>query len=191
MEVTIEKFAAPGGGIARVDGMAVFVENTCPGDVVKIEITRQHKTYAHARVIEIVTPSVHRVEPKCSLQKVCGACQMQFIDYEFQLKLKKQIVEDALRGLNVEVKDVVPSPQIWEYRHKIQYPVFQDKGSKRIGYYKPGTHEVVNIKHCPVQPEVCDRIIDFIRGLDISGYNEKTHTGVLRHVVIRVGAGKC
>ena len=188
MEVTIEKFAAPGGGIAKVDGMVVFVENTCPGDVVRIEITKKNKNHAFGRVVEIIKPSPHRVEPKCALQKVCGACQMQFIDYDYQLKLKKQIVEDAL---GVNVNDVVPSPQIWEYRHKIQYPVSQGNGSKRIGYYKSGTHEVVNIKHCPVQPEICDRIIDFIRGLDISGYNEKTHTGVLRHVVIRVGSGKC
>ena len=128
------------------------------------------------------------------MQKVCGACQLQFIDYDYQLKLKKEIVEDALHTIgkcNITVNDVIPSPINKEYRCKVQYPIGQTKVSKKIlaGYYKPKTHEIVNIKHCPIQPEICDRIIDFVRNkcfeLEISGYNEMKHSGDLRHVVIR------
>ena len=77
-----------------------------------------------------------------------------------------------IAGLNVEVNNVIPSPKNREYRHKIQYPVAQTKVSKRIvaGYYKPSSHEIVNIKHCPIQPEICDDIIDFIRNNDIFIY---------------------
>jgi len=132
------------------------------------------------------------------MQKVCGACQLQFIDYDYQLELKRQIVEDAMRSianLDIEIPKPIASPDIKKYRHKIQYPVSETKVSKRIlaGYYKPQTHEIVNIKHCPIQPEICDRIVDFIRehALDfkISGFNEKKHSGDLRHVVIRASAG--
>ena len=131
------------------------------------------------------------------MQKVCGACQLQFIDYDYQLKLKKEIVSDTMHtifGQEVEIKDVIPSPKTSEYRHKIQYPISETKDSKRIlaGYYKPGTHELVNIKYCPIQPAYCDDIIEFIRisaqEYGVSGYNEKKHSGDLRHVVIRTSA---
>ena len=199
--VNIDGFSNLGYGIARVDGFVVFVEGACPDDVVRVKITKVTKNYANAKVTEVINPSPHRVQPFCAMQKVCGACQLQFIDYDYQLKIKKQIVEDAFRsigGLDVEIKDPIPSPQIKEYRHKIQYPVAETKVSKRIlaGYYKPASHEIVNIKHCPIQPLICDEIIDFIRSTafeyGISGFNEKKHSGDLRHVVIRtsVATGK-
>ena len=200
--VYIEKMSNLGTGIAKVDGQVVFVENACPEDEVKVKITKVNKNYATAKTVEVITPSPHRVEPFCAMQKVCGACQLQFIDYEYQLQLKKQIVEDAMKnigGIDTPVNFPVPSPQIKEYRHKIQYPVSQTKVSGRIlaGYFKPQSHEIVNIKHCPIQPKICDDIIEFIRNkafdYGISGFNEKKHSGDLRHVVIRSSeaTGKC
>lgn len=201
LNVKIDGFSNLGYGIARSDGFVIFVDGACPEDEVRIKLTKVTKSYANAKVVEIIKPSPHRVEPFCAMQKVCGACQLQFIDYDYQLKLKKQIVEDAFRsigGLNVDIKDPISSPQIKEYRHKIQYPISETKVSKRIlaGYYKPASHEIVNIKHCPIQPQICDEIIEFIRShafdYGISGFNEKKHKGDLRHVVIRtsVATGK-
>lgn len=197
LTVKIEKLSNLGFGISHFEGYVIFVEGACPGDVVKIKLGKKNKTYANASIVEIIEPSPNRVEPFCKMQKVCGACQLQFIDYDAQLKFKKEIVQDTMHsifGQNVEIKDVVPSPNIKEYRHKIQYPVSETKESKRIlaGYYKPASHELVNIKHCPIQPSICDEIIEFIRGnapvCKISGYDEKLHKGDLRHVVIRVSA---
>lgn len=191
LTVRIEKLSNLGYGIARVDGYVIFVENSCPEDVVKIRLTKKNKNYANAKILEIIEPSLHRIIPLCTMQKVCGACQLQFIDYDYQLKLKKEIVADLFKGLDIEINDVISSPKIKEYRHKIQYPISETKDSKRIlaGYYKPDSHEIVNIKYCPIQPEYCDKIIDFIRtsaqDLSVSGYNEKAHSGDLRHVVIR------
>ena len=193
IQVTIEKFAD--SGIARYDGLVIFVENSCPEDVLKVKITKLNKNWATAKIVEIIEPSKHRVQPFCPMQKVCGACQLQFIDYDYQLKIKKEIVQDAITkiaGLDLEVKDVIPSPEIKNYRHKVQYPISQTKVSKRLlaGYYKPKSHEVVNIKYCPIQPEICDEIIEFIRNKSfeflISGFDEKKHTGDLRHVILRV-----
>lgn len=200
--VNIEKFSNLGTGIAKVDGQVVFVENACPDDVVKIKITKVNKNYATAKTVEVITPSRHRVEPFCPMQKVCGACQMQFIDYGYQLQLKKQMVEDAMRSighLDVVVNNPIESPEVRNYRRKIQYPISQTKNSGRIiaGYFKPQSHEIVNIKYCPIQPEICDKIIDFVREnapkFSLTGFNEKKHTGDLRHVVIRSSAdnGNC
>ena len=191
LTVKIEKLSNLGLGIAKVDGYVIFVKNACPNDIVKIRVGKKNKNFANAEIVDIIEPSPNRVEPFCKMQKVCGACQLQFIDYEAQLKFKKEIVQDSMwsiYGQDVEVRDVIPSPLTKEYRHKIQYPIGQTKDSKRIlaGYYKTGSHELVNVKHCPIQPAYCDEIIDFIRNNgNITGYDESTHRGELRHVVIR------
>ncbi len=200
--VNIEKLSNLGTGIARIDSQVVFVENACPEDKLKIKITKVNKNFSNAKVIEIITPSPYRIKPFCPMQNICGSCQLQFIDYDYQLALKKQIVEDVMRTIghiDTPVNNPVPSPEIKEFRHKIQCPVSQTKVSKKIlaGYYKPQSHEIINIKYCPIQPEICDKIIDFIRQkafeYKISGYNENKHSGELRHIVIRYSAynGKC
>ncbi len=197
LTVEIEKLSNLGLGIARIEGYVIFVESACPGDIVKIRVGKKNKNFAEAKIIEIIKPSPYRIEPFCPMQKVCGACQLQFIEYGYQLKLKKEIVEDAMRNigaLDVTIGDVIPSPKIRHYRHKIQYPVSETKNSKRIlaGYYKTGSHELVNIKYCPIQPEYCDNIIEFIRAAaqdcGVSGYDENKHSGDLKHIVIRTSA---
>ena len=194
LTVKIEKLSNLGLGIAKNDGYVIFIPDTCPGDTVRIRVLKKNKNYSKAELIEIKDPSSNRIDPFCKMQKVCGACQLQFIDYGAQLKYKKEIVQDTMRSIfskDTEVRDVIPSPLIKEYRHKVQYPIGQTKESKRLlaGYYKAGSHELVNIKYCPIQPEYCDKIIDYIRekahGLKVSGYDEKTGKGELRHVVIR------
>lgn len=197
IEVSIEKLSNLGFGIAKHEGLVIFVESSCPGDKVRIKITKLNKNWANGQILEILEKSPYRVDPSCSMQNVCGGCQLQFIDYDYQLQLKKEIIEDALRsigGLDIEVRNPIPSPENLHYRHKVQYPIAQTKVSKRIlaGYYKPKSHEIINIKYCPIQPEVCDNIIEFIRNASfdyaISGYNEKKHAGDLRHVVLRISA---
>ena len=196
-EAEIEKLTNLGYGLAHVDGFVVFVEGGCPSDKLKIKITKKNKSFAYAKIEEIVEPSWHRVKAFCPMQKVCGACQIQYIDYEYQLELKREIVRETIAkigGLDIDIPLPVASPQIKNFRHKIQYPVTQTKNSKRIiaGYYKPTSHELVNIKYCPIQPQICDEIIEYIKEyaseFGISGYVEKNHSGDLKHIVIRVSA---
>ena len=193
--LNIEKLSSQGFGISKVDGFVVFVQGACPGDELKAKITKLNKHYAYAEILEIITPSESRVEPFCPMQKVCGACQIHFIDYDRQLDLKSEMVKDAFRniaGFDLDIPKTVASPENKCYRHKIQYPVSQTKVSKRIlaGYYKQQSHEIVNIKYCPIQPSVCDKIVEFIREkaheYSISGYDEKKHRGDLKHIVLRV-----
>jgi len=193
----IEKVTNLGAGIARIDGFVVFIEDSCPQDKLKIKITKVNKNHAYGEILEIIEPSPYRVKPFCPMYKACGACQLQFVNYEEQLNIKQEITQDAIKNianLDIEVKTTIPSPEIKNYRHKIQYPISQTKNSGRIlaGYYKPKTHDIVNIKYCPIQPEICDKIIEFIRekafDYGIKGFNEKKHSGDLRHVVIRNSA---
>ena len=193
IQVKVEKFAD--SGIARYDGLVIFIRDACPEDVVKIQITKVNKNWAEAKIVDIIRPSRYRAAPFCPMHKVCGSCQLQYITYPYQLRIKKNIVEDAIYKIGeieTEIRDVIPSPEIRAYRHKVQYPISQTKVSKRIlaGYYKLKTHEVVNIKYCPIQPLICDKIIEFIRVIatefNILGYDEKNHIGDLRHVILRV-----
>ncbi len=194
IELIPEKLVYEGSAIARAGGVPVFVDGACPGDKLKVKITKANKNYAQGEIQEILEPSSHRVKPFCPLHNVCGGCGWQFIDYDFQLEQKRSIVEETVKKItscDIEVKPVIKSPEIREFRSKIQYPVTQTKVSKRIiaGYYKKGSHELVNIKYCPIQPKIIDKITEFIRKtaqeLNISGYNEKTHKGDLRHIVYR------
>ena len=213
LELFVEKLLFGGAGLARVDcepasgkdgisgaepekvdSFPVFVDNAVPQEKVLAEIIAVNKNFAKAKILEIIEPSSARVKPFCAMANVCGGCSWQNVGYEEQLKQKKQIVAETMQkfyGREIEVRDVIPSPQIKEYRHKIQYPVSQTKVSKRIlaGYYKPNSHELVNIKHCPIQPEIIDKITEFVRetavDFGVSGYNEVSHKGLLRHIVYR------
>ena len=167
IELNIEDFTGEGMGVAHLNGMTVFVQGGCPGDLVAAKITKVKKNFATAIVKDILNPSKHRVKPFCPMQNICGACSMQFIDYDYQLELKRKIVQNALLkvgSINFNVPIPVKSPEKFSYRHKIQYSVSRTKVSKRllIGYYKPNSHEVVNIKHCPIQPEIYPMLLIMI-----------------------------
>lgn len=190
IELEIEKLTFQGAGLGHIEGLTVFVENSCPEDVLRARIVKLNKNYALARIVEIIKPSPHRVKPHCALANACGGCCWGFIDYDFTVRQKKLIVQEALRGVKTmpEVLDTLKSPDTLEFRHKIQYPIRQTKVSKRIlaGYFKVGSHEIVNVKHCPIQPKIVDEIIDFVRNEWVLGaYEEKTNKGLLKHVVIR------
>lgn len=196
LELKIDNITNGGEGIGRIDGYPVFVENTAIEDVIKVKLTVANKRYAKGQIVEIVEPSTHRIEPKCRIFKVCGGCQWHHIDYAKQLEYKKIIIKDCFRKfakIDVPVNDVIPSDNIYNYRCKVQYPVQQTKNSKRIlaGYYKKNSHDIINIKHCPIQPSIIDEITEYLRlraqELGITAYEEETNTGMLRHFVFRIG----
>jgi len=193
-EILIDSLAYGGEGVGKIDGFTVFVPDSVTGDKLKIQITSSKSTYAYGKIIDILQPSEYRSNPICRLSKICGGCQWQHINYDEQLKAKKQIVEELIKkfaNINVPVKSVISTNDTLEYRCKVQYPVQQTKISKRFlaGYYKKGTHEIVNIKRCPVQPEIIDKITEYLRQkakeLDLNAYSETKRKGLIRHFVFR------
>lgn len=192
--VNIEKMIFGGNALARVDGFPVFITGGCPLDCLKIKITSVNKKFANAEIVEIIKPSAFRVEPVCALSNVCGSCDWQYISYDEQLNQKENIVKETIKnitGNDYEISKIIPSPFIKEYRCKVQYPVSQTKVSKRIltGYYKKNSHELINIKFCPMNKPIISEITEYLKDiaqeLKISAYNEKFHSGLLRHIVFR------
>lgn len=162
--------------IARTDTVPVFVDNVCPGDKITAEVYDLRPRFAFAHVIDINENSEYReIEPKCKLHKVCGGCQWQHIKYEQQLEYKRKNVIDLMVNSkiidpswreNYYQDDELIKPAIgmndkpWNYRNKVVYPVgTKSTGRLVAGYYKKNTHDLINIKHCPIQYELFDEIM--------------------------------
>lgn len=193
-DLKIDTLVNTGVGLAKDDGYPIFVDSTVPGDIINAKLISTKKTYAKGIVQEITTPSKHRKKPFCPMANVCGGCNWQYIDYEYQLEAKREIVKDCLKkigGIDTKVQNTMPCDSPEQYRAKVQYPISQTQSSKRfiVGYYKKGTHEIVNIKHCPIQPKIIDIVTKFFREkaqeLGIKSYNEKKHKGTIRHLIYR------
>ena len=194
LEVKIEKMLYEGKALARVENFPIFIENACTDDILKVKIEKVNKNYAIASIVEIIKPSEYRITPLCSMHNVCGSCNWQYIKYDRQLIEKQNIVYETIKhiaGMELSVNQTVKSPKTTEYRCKIQYPVSQTKVSKRIlaGYYKKNSHELINIKYCPMQDKRISEMLEFIRveaqKLNIAAYDEKSHKGLLRHIIFR------
>ncbi len=191
----IASIAAGGQGVTRYNGIPIFVDRAVPGDFVELEIYDLRKDFAHAKITELISGSEMRQAPPCKLFKLCGGCQWQHINYQAQLELKKDILCQVLSRIGGLPAELVLAPLASEsalhYRNKVQYPVASPRNSSRIlaGYYKEGSHELVNIKHCPVQPEPLDAIIESAKSLaekaGLSAYDEKSHSGLIRHFLVR------
>lgn len=192
--LNIEKVGSSGDGIGRIEGFAIFVPYTVPGDVTLIEVEELKKNYARGRLIEILRSSPDRLDDDCPVFHQCGGCQLRHVRYEAQLTLKTQLVKGTLehigklKGITVHPAIGMKDPQY--YRNKAQFPVRLRDGRVEMGFFAPGTHEVVDIEECRIQHPLINRIFRAIKGLlnDMkpSIYDEVSHTGLLRHVAIRV-----
>ncbi len=192
--VKIEKMLFSASALGKIKGFGIFVDDACPDDVLRVKIKKVNKNYASGEIVEIETPSKNRVKPFCPMANTCGSCSWQHINYIEQLKQKQIIVKDTMKkigGLEIEVPSPIPTDSKTEYRCKVQYPLAQTKVSKRIlaGYYKKNSHELVNIKYCPIQPDIINKVTEFFRvkvqELNLNTYCESTHKGLLRHIVFK------
>ncbi len=169
LTLTIEKLNSSGAGLARHEGKVYFVPFTVPGDIVITEVVADHKNYADARVVEIVQKSPDRIDPRCPHFSICGGCDLQMMDYESQLHSKKIIIEDILKKIariqNPCVEDVLPSPDEWHYRNRIQVHV--DKEGK-VGFYKFQSHQVVEFETCLIADDILNQKTRALRQLNQS-----------------------
>ena len=194
-EATIEDYTAEGQGVARVEGCAVFVPNAIAGERCRIRIEKVGKTWAAGKITELLEKSSHRVNRECPVAKLCGGCDFWHMDYEEETRLKAERVRSALNrigGESLEHIDVLAAPVCTGYRNKAQYPVSSQKGRVYAGFFKAGTHSVVENERCRILPEETDRVkklvIDYVNHYRITAYDETTGKGLLRHIYVRRGA---
>jgi len=198
--LTIDDLADSGDGVGRYENIAIFVPNSVPGDRLTAKLEFVKKNFAHGSIEKILAPSSDRVRPSCIVADKCGGCQWQAVSYPAQLRTKQNIVQQALQrigGFNPEVLKDLISPIVGaadslHYRNKVTYPLATGRdGNLKAGYYQKGSHKIVNLNQCPAQDERLDPMLAELK-MDIHNqcweiYDEKTHTGMLRHLGLRIG----
>lgn len=183
-------------GVGKYEGFTVFVPFALPGEEVEVIITEVKKNYAKGKLRKVLKKSTSRVTPACEIYEACGGCQMQHLQYDAQLEVKRRQVVDAVRRIgkqeNVLVHPTIGAEYPWNYRNKMQFPVGKDGNDVIVGCYAQGTHNIVSAENCLIQHASNNTIANAVRGilrrLNISVYDEKTRRGVIRHIIGRVGA---
>ena len=193
--VDIVSLGHSGEGVGKYEGFTIFIPHALPGETVEVKITEVKKNYAKASLQSVKVTSNARSIPKCPIYYQCGGCQLQHVEYQEQLKLKRQIVVDAVTRIG-KIVDVTIHPTIgaeepWYYRNKMQFPIGTAQGKVAVGCFAQGTHRIINTEHCYIQHSdndvVAQTVQQIITELGISTYDEKTGLGVMRHVIGRVG----
>ncbi len=200
-----------GEGVGRVEGYTLFVHGALPGERVRAEVLSIGKSFGRAQMTDIVDRGTGgRVEPPCPIHDTCGGCQLQHLDYQEQLKWKRQHVIDNLQRIGklqvagdqsgtgqesssvrsaVVVHPTIGMDEPWRYRNKAQVPIGHGEGGLIGGFYEMGSHDIVEMDSCLIQQEENEETVRAVkeaaRMLGISPYNRATGRGLLRHVVVR------
>ena len=210
-QVEITGVAAEGKALVRINDIVTFVPNCVPGDIVDLQITKKKHSFMEAKVLRLVTPSPVRCEARCKHFGVCGGCKWQILPYDEQLKYKQQqIVDNLTRIGKIELPEISPllgSKHIYEYRNKLEFTCSDRKwfpwevieaagGLDKVdSTYGLGFHihncfdKVLDIEECHLMPDINNRIRNAVREYarthGFTFYNEHTHEGLLRNLILR------
>lgn len=192
--VEVEDMNFLGFGVAKIDKIAVFISGAVAKDTARIKIIKTAKTYAVARVEEIVSPSPFRTEDTCPVSASCGGCAFRSVSYDFEKSLKENFVKMSFVKQGMREIEVAPltHAKLSHYRNKGQFPVSRDaKGNTVIGFYAAKSHRVLSCTDCDLQNGAFAPIIEEIRAFidekNVSVYDEESKNGLVRHIYLRIG----
>ena len=193
LDLRIDALAYGGNGIARMEGYVVFVSGAIPGDLVRAVVTKRKRAYAEARTIEVLEPSPERIAPLADHP----GTPWQVLPYERQLAVKHEQVRDALTRIGrlegFELDDIVPAVEQWRYRNKLEYSFgTATDGTLICGFHAPGSwHDIVPVTDCLLASErsngAREQVLAWCREQDLQAFDRRTHTGLLRNLVVREG----
>lgn len=209
--LTLEKFADKGKSLARMNGYVVFVPGAVPGDTVRARVYKKRKKFAEASILQVLTPSELRTEPKCRYFSSCGGCKWQHVSYSAQLDAKTQSVQEALThhgGFeDISVLPTIGTEETYYYRNKMEFSfsamrwltpkeIESDADFDRsfaLGLHVPGNFaKVLDLQECHLQSELSAGIVNGVRRFckeqGWTAWHVRKHTGYLRHLVIRQAA---
>jgi len=192
--VTGGGYTAEGHSVCRIEGRVVFVPGLLRGETAKVQILKVTERVAYGRVVHILTPSPHRVNPDCAVFPKCGGCVLWHMDFEEEAYFKTARVQDAITrigGFSCVVSPIIKDTRSTRYRNKAQFPIAEDGGKPISGFYRKRSHSVIPTEDCLLQTELANAVTKTVRewmeACRISAYNELTHKGVVRHVFVRSG----
>lgn len=195
IELDITDLNNLGNGVGRVGGWVVFVRGAVSGDRVRAKVIKVNKSFAVAKLTEIITRSPHRcAEDICKTPLSCGGCVYRHVSYGHELDIKRGYVKAAFAkaGLgDAEILPVLSTGRVKGYRNKGQYPVARGKNGIYAGFYASKTHKVIPAENCAIQDERFGEILRFVceyaESASWSVYDEESGMGELRHIYLRVG----
>jgi 23S rRNA (uracil1939-C5)-methyltransferase len=197
LELEIESLAFGGRGVARADGMVVFVAGALPGDRVRAEITKAKKRFAEARTVELLHPAADRIADACVHEgEPCPGAPWQGLDYERQLTQKNDQVDEALRRIGglegFELEQIEPALERWRYRNKLEYSFGERDGEPTLGFHARGRWDlVVDVDDCRLASErgnaARNAVRDWAQLESVPAFDPRGREGVLRNLVVREG----
>ncbi len=192
LTVKIEDYDHEGRGIAIYDGFPIFIEKALLNETLLVTINYINSSYAKAYINKIVIPSPFRNDNVCPYYNECGGCNIFHMDYEEQLRFKKNMVIKTFKNvarMDVEVADVVRNPHPYHYRNKIIVPFGKRNGHVISGFYEAKSHNIIPQDNCLIENELARPIINLIKNeleeRNVSIYDENTHKGLVRNVMLR------
>lgn len=194
--IRFEDLTHEGNGVGKIEGYPLFVPYGLPGEEATVKVVKVNKNFGFGKLLEVMNPSPERVEPPCDVFYKCGGCQIQHMSYNLQLSMKQQQVKNVMRKIahleHVPVHPTIGMEDPWRYRNKVAIPVGEKDGELITGFYQMRSHQIIeDMDTCIVQEDLNDRMVEAVRRIagrvGIEAYDEKSHTGVLRHIMIRTG----
>ncbi len=188
-------YAHDGRGVAKIKGIPIFIENLLIGEKAEIEIYKKEKGFNLGRIIKRLDNSKERIIPICPNYEFCGGCHIQHMTYKEQLSFKRERVYQVLKrigGLDLEVNPVLGMNNPYKYRNKVQVPFSMDyKGRVIGGFFKKGTHQIIDMEKCYIENEEADEIVVTFKKLlekyEIEPYLMQNEKGFIRYLLIRRG----
>jgi len=192
-KVLIESFDVNGYGVCHIDSKVVFVMYALENEECIIKITNIHKKYVFSEAIKILKPSPNRILTLEEMSKLSGECDLAHVDYETELKIKYLKVKQTLRLDNYKLNNIIKADNIYNYRNKVMVPfqsIKTEDGHDVIsGFYEKKSHEIIDSDNDNMSTKLSNDIRYLIKRylvlFNVPIYDELTHTGVFREVMIR------
>lgn len=193
IKVKAEKIVFPGNVLCRCeDGIALFTEGLLPIEQAEVFVTRDKKTFREAKLENIIEKSNLRIEPTCKSFGKCGGCSFQHTDYKNQIEFKTNCVKELLNFIDIDIPLAKQSPNIWNYRNKMEFSFFNENDTLNLGLHCKGSfYKYSSVPPCYIAHEdivkVQSIVKDFAQKTNLKAYNTKSHEGFFRHLVVRKG----
>ncbi len=208
--VKADSLSGEGTSVGRHGGIVCFIQDAVPGDVAEVRLSKVKKQYLEGKAVRIVTASPHRTEPKCAHFGTCGGCRWQNLAYQDQLLFKRRRVADVFQRISgidtIDVRPVLGCPDAYHYRNKMDYTFSNEKWLTAdefaqtvdrphglvLGMHLPERFDkILDLTQCHLQSPSGEGILlatgEYFRARDVDAYSTRTHTGYLRHLVVREG----
>lgn len=198
VEVTIDRLAQGGRGVARHEGFVLFVGRSLPGDRVRARVTKVKRSFAEAVAEEVLEVGPDSIVPPCPYVGTCGGCPWQRLDYPAQARVKESQVREALERIgglqDPPLHPIVPATELFGYRNKVEYTFAQDAetGEVSAGFHKAGSwEEIVPVDPCLIADQrgvpAKRTVVAWANRHGLAVYDRDTKAGLLRALVVRVG----